>query len=121
MSLSDLKKSKKNNGNKKDFTVDEFINDAENYANGKPQIVGNKQQNSVAVAEAVTLAKKQKAKKKLFRHATFTFNEQTFIELNELAKSTKLAKSHILRILIAQLSEQDKDAQLNILLRSKVD
>lgn len=126
MSLSDLKKSNTNSGKRKSFTVDEFIDDAENYAKGLPEIVTTGKENKLAVKKAVALSKKakavqKKANKKLFKHATFTFNEKTFKELNDLAKTTKLAKSHILRILIAQLAEQDKASQLNILQDSKVD
>ena len=126
MSLADLKKSNSNKGKKRKFTVDEFIDDAENYAKGTPEIVTTGKDNKLAVQHAVILAKKAKtekkaAQKKLFRHATFTFNEKTFLQLNEIAKESKLAKSHILRILIAQLAEQDVDEKLKILLGSKVE
>ena len=127
MSLSDLKKSNKDSGKKKKFTVDEFIEDAENYAKGKPKIVVvHEEKNKLAVQETIKETKKRKAKvkakaKKLFRHATFTFNDKTFEQLNELSKNSKLAKSHILRILIANLAEEDKDEQLKALLASKVD
>lgn len=115
MSLTDLKKSNSGNGKKKKFTIDEFINDAENYAKGAPKIVSAK-------ASAPKNKKQKKvASKKLFKHATFTFNDKTFEELNELAASSKLAKSHILRILIAQLYGLDKEAQLAILLKSEVE
>lgn len=126
MSLADLKKSNSNKGKKRKFTVDEFIDDAENYAKGTPEIVTTGKDNKLAVQQAVVLAKKAKTEKqarqkKLFRHATFTFNEKTFQQLNELAKDSKLAKSHILRILIDQLAVQDEEEKLKILLRSKVE
>lgn len=121
MSLTDLKKSNKDNGKKKNFTVDEFIADAENYAQGKPKIVSSSQDTSQAVQEAVSAAKKEKSKKKRFRHATFTFNDKTFEQLNKLSKNSKLAKSHILRILIDQLSEEDKKGQLAILQGSEIE
>jgi hypothetical protein len=126
MSLADLKKSNANNGKKKKFTVDEFIDDAENYAKGMPEIVTTGKDNKLAVQKAVGLAKKAKAQKKatqkkLYRHATFTFNEQTFKQLNYLAKESKLAKSHILRILIAEFAELDDDEKLKMLLESKVE
>lgn len=126
MSLADLKKANSNNGKKRKFTVDEFIDDAENYAKGVPEIVTTGKDNKLAVQKAVGLAKKAKAEKKsvqkkLYRHATFTFNEQTFKQLNDIAKESKLAKSHILRILIAELAEQDDDEKLKTLLESKVE
>ncbi|MGJ8692064.1 MAG: hypothetical protein ACSHW0_06245 [Thalassotalea sp.] len=123
MSLSDLKKSNKDNGKKKKFTVDEFIADADNYAKGKPEIVSSITNNTQAVKDAIALVKapKSKAKAKRFRHATFTFNDKTFEQLNQLAKTSKLAKSHILRILISHLAEQDQEAQLQALLGSQVD
>ena len=50
MSLSDLKKGNQKKVKKKDFTVDEFIADATNYAKGKPKVVSH---------EADTLEKAQ--------------------------------------------------------------
>lgn len=128
MSLTDLKKSNKNSHKKKSFTVDEFIDDAENYAKGTPEIVTSGKENQVAVKAAIASSSKKTKKvtkksssKKLFRHATFTFNEKTFEQLNKLADDSKLAKSHILRILIAELAEQDKEAQLTKLLASNIE
>lgn len=121
MSLIDLKKSNTNQGKKKAFTVDEFIEDADNYAKGTPQIVSAKDDNSLAVKKAINLSKKQKVSTKRFKHATFTFNQQTFAQLNALSANSGLAKSHILRILIAQLTEQDKEQQVKTLLGSQTD
>lgn len=124
MSLTDLKKSNKNSHKKKSFTVDEFIDDAENYAKGTPEIVTSGKENQIAVKAAIASSSKKTKKsssKKLFRHATFTFNEKTFEQLNKLADDSKLAKSHILRILIAELAEQDKEAQLTKLLASNIE
>ena len=45
MSLRDLKKSKDGPKKKKQFTVDEFIADAENYAQGQPKIVSENTMN----------------------------------------------------------------------------
>ncbi|MFT6208993.1 MAG: hypothetical protein ACJA0T_002918 [Colwellia sp.] len=41
MSLTDLKKTIKAKKKKREFTVDEFIADAENYALAHPEIVNN--------------------------------------------------------------------------------
>ena len=58
MSLTDLKKSasrgKKDNrkvSNDKSFTVDDFIEDADNYAKGVPQIVSSEVQSQVSISE----------------------------------------------------------------------
>jgi hypothetical protein len=134
MSLSDLKKSKDGNNKKRQFTVDEFISDAENYAKGAPEIVSRDKNNQLNLAQAVLAAqqyvadkkadKEQKSttnKKKPFRHATFTLSEEAIIQLSELSIDTKLAKSHILRILIDELCNRDQQKKLHQLLGSKID
>lgn len=128
MSLTDLKKSKRGAKKSKKFTVDEFIADAENYAQGKPKIVSSEAKD-LSVQEAILVAKAQAAKKsaskieggRRFRHATFTLSELAIEQLQELATDTKLAKSHIIRILIAELCNQDKKEKITKLLASKID
>lgn len=131
MSLTDLKKGKGSDKvKKKRFTVDEFISDAENYAKGDPKLVkeGKAPQNNrldlnqaIAFAEQ-KLEEKQKAKpsNKPFRHATFTLSEDAIKQLNDLAKESKLAKSHIIRILIDMLANEEQKSKLALLLSSKV-
>lgn len=135
MSLSDLKKSKDGKTKKRQFTVDEFISDAENYAKGAPEIVSSDINNQLNLTQAVIAAKQyvanKKAKKekaalasenkKTFRHATFTLSEEAIEQLSELAIDTKLAKSHILRILIDELCNQDQKERIHKLLGSKID
>jgi DNA-directed RNA polymerase beta subunit len=129
MSLSDLKKSNNNNSSKtrkKDFTVDEFIADAENYALGAAEVVGVDNTNGINIEEAILLAKKHIAKTakkhdKPFRHATFTLSEQAIAQLTQLAEQSNLAKSHIIRILINELSAKDQREQLQKLLNSTTD
>lgn len=124
MSLTDLKKSNKTRTFKRSFTVDEFIDDAEKYAVGEAEIVGSKADNGLAVQKAIAMANKEKAQKashRRFRNATFTFNEKTFEQLNQLADESKLAKSHIIRILIAQISSKEKVQILEILKNSDVE
>jgi len=126
MSLSDLKKSNDNSSSKtkkKDFTVDEFIADAENYALGAPGVLGADSNNGINIEEAILIAKRHIAKTaqrhdKPFRHATFTLSEQAIAQLTHLAEQSNLAKSHILRILINELSAVDQRQQLQKLLKS---
>lgn len=128
MSLIDLKKSKNAPKKKKQFTVDEFIADADNYAQGKAKIVSTEQKN-LTLQKAILAAKKKAANKqnnkgesgRRFRHATFTLSESTIEQLQELALETKLAKSHIIRILIDELCNQDQNEKLSKLLDSKID
>ncbi|REL33946.1 hypothetical protein [Thalassotalea euphylliae] len=129
MSLTDLKKGKGEAVKRKNFTVDEFISDAEDYAKGQPKLVkeGKKAPNTglnleqaIAAAEQQVVAKsKSKESNRTFRHATFTLSEDAIAQLNVLAKESKLAKSHIIRILIDQLATQDQKQQLAALLGSK--
>ena len=150
MSLTDLKKSADGKGQKKKFTVDEFISDSENYAKGAPEIVSGDIQRQQDLAKAIAGARDlverraQQAKeqqdapiitakekgtskqakhssKKKFRHATFTLSEEVISQLQYLADETKLAKSHIIRILIKELDDQDKIDQLELILGSKID
>jgi hypothetical protein len=125
MSLSDLKKSKQGKPKKKKFTVDEFIADAENYALGHPEIVNSSVTKNVCLEQAIIAAKKQLVNKKEksnkpFRHATFTLSEQAIVQLQHLAKETNLAKSHIIRILINELCDEEQQDKLKKLLDSAI-
>ncbi|MFD2167368.1 hypothetical protein ACFSJY_14030 [Thalassotalea euphylliae] len=131
MSLTDLKKGKGKAVKKKRFTVDEFISDAENYAKGVPEIVKRGGQETTGskldLDQAIAFAEKKVAEKELqkesnrpFRHATFTLSEDAIEQLNALAKDSKLAKSHIIRILIDHMSSQDQKSQLATLIGSKI-
>ena len=109
MSLTDLKKSKNTKRKKQTFTVDEFISDAENYAKGQPKIVSAQKK------------VKSPPKHRIKRHATFTLSESTIQQLTLLAQETNLAKSHIIRILINELFNEEKDKKIEKLLDSDVD
>ena len=145
MSLTDLKKGAKNTAKKKNFTIDEFISDAEDYAKGSPKIVSElshdeKQNKKLNLKQAISEAKryvnmteaehKQAAEVKAgvrekidkpFRRATFTLSEEAIHQLQDLSEGTDLAKSHILRILIDELCNKEQNEQLKKLLESKVD
>jgi len=129
MSLIDLKKSNSNKAKKKSFTVDEFISDAEDYAVGKPKVVSSENMN---LEQAVILAKQRasesdwpkhqsKKSKPSKRHATFTLSEDAISQLELLAKESNLAKSHIIRIMINELCNEEQQKKLSRLLKSGVD
>lgn len=130
MSLSDLKKSKDGKSKKKAFTVDEFIADADNYAKGSPELVSKNKNQPVSLQQALIAAKQFEVKKqserrsskegKPFRHATFTLSEEAISQLQELAKDSQLAKSHIIRILIDELCNKEQQDKLNKLLDSNI-
>jgi len=127
MSLIDLKKSKDGPKKKKKFTVDEFIADAEDYAQGQPKIV-SREHDELSLQQAILAAKEHVAKKaqsgsevgRRFRPATFTLSEAAIEQLQELAIDTQLAKSHIIRILIDELCNKDQKEKLRKLLDSKI-
>ncbi len=125
MSLTDLKKTTQGKQKKRNFTVDEFIADAENYALGHPEIVDSSETKNVCIEQAIIAAKQHLAeqgsnKAKPFRHATFTLSEQAIGQLQNLAKETKLAKSHIIRILINELCDEEQHEKLKKLLDSGI-
>jgi small-conductance mechanosensitive channel len=132
MSLTDLKKNKDRSNSKGkvkgDFTIDEFIADADNYAKGNPQIVSNENHGKMNLKQAIRDAKRliqQKKQEDLqskpFRRATFTLSENTIEQLKVLSEESDLAKSHILRILIDELSNKEQEDQIKKLFESDVD
>jgi hypothetical protein len=142
MSLTDLKKSKNSKAKTKNFTIDEFISDAEDYAKGAPKIVSeliSDTNNKLNLKQAINEAKRyveltemehQQAQEvqagvrnkadKPFRRATFTLSEDAIEQLHDLSEGTDLAKSHILRILIDELCNKEQNEQLKKLLQSRI-
>ncbi|PCI52515.1 MAG: hypothetical protein COB45_12640 [Gammaproteobacteria bacterium] len=131
MSLTDLKKSKDRPHSKENvkehFTIDEFIADADNYAKGAPQIVSNENHGKMnlkqAIHDAKRLIERKKSsgvKSKPFRRATFTLSENTIAQLKQLSEGTDLAKSHIIRILIDELSNKEQEEQIKKLFESDI-
>lgn len=101
MSLADLKKQNTNKVRRK-FSIDEFIDDATNYAAGRPEIVNadllaQSQKLTQSIAKTV---KQNQASDKPFKHATFTLSEDIIGQLNELSDKTDIPKSRLLRILV---------------------
>lgn len=91
MSLIDLKKGN-SNSRKKKLSVDEFIEQANLYAQGKDPLLDN--------------ARHTKKGRK-YKNATFTLSHEHIKQLDALAKRSGLAKSHILRLLISELANGD--------------
>tara|TARA_R110001583_G_scaffold1833_4_gene14147 strand:+ start:984 stop:1382 length:399 start_codon:yes stop_codon:yes gene_type:complete len=131
MSLTDLKKSKDRSNSKENvkeqFTIDEFIADADNYAKGSPQIVSNENHGKTNLKQAIHDAKQLIERKKAvnmqgkpFRRATFTLSEHTIEQLQKLSEGADLAKSHIIRILIDELSNKEQEDQIRKLFESDV-
>ncbi len=131
MSLTDLKKSKDRPNSKENvkeqFTIDEFIADADNYAKGSPQIVSNENHGKMnlkqAIHDAKLLIERKKSENmqgKPFRRATFTLSENTIEQLQKLSEGADLAKSHIIRILIDELSNKEQEDQIKKLFESDV-
>jgi len=131
MSLTDLKKSKDRSNSKENvkeqFTIDEFIADADNYAKGSPQIVSNENHGKMnlkqAIHDAKLLIERKKAanmQEKPFRRATFTLSENTIEQLQKLSEGADLAKSHIIRILVDELSSKEQEDQIKKLFESDV-
>jgi len=106
MSLADLKRKALAKKRKK-IDIDDFIEDASSYAQGKSILVPN-------LAENHTIDKKRHRN---FKNATFTLSPSHIEQLNELAEHSGFAKSRILRLLIEQLAN-GKNSDLNALLES---
>jgi hypothetical protein len=98
MALTDLKKNS-TRSNKSEFTVDEFIADAENYAMGIPQIVSVRK---VAEDDNTPIISQGP-----MRHATFTLSQEAIDTLNKLSKESGLPKSKLIRQLILSMNEQE--------------
>ena len=137
MSFPDLKKNTDGKKDKKAFTIDEFIADAENYAEGRPEIVSESSHEDSAhklnLQQAINEARRYvemteiehkeadtRKNDKPFRRATFTLSEDAIDQLQHLSQGTDLAKSHILRILIDELCNKEQNERLKNLLQSKI-
>jgi hypothetical protein len=98
MALTDLKKKSQPHG-KPDFTADEFIDDANNYALGMPRIVSMRQPLPEEVDDTTQLP---------MRHATFTLSQEAIEALNALSLATGEPKSKLIRKLILQATKPVK-------------
>ncbi|QLE85990.1 MULTISPECIES: hypothetical protein [Shewanella] len=101
MSLTDLKK-RKNKTPRAKMSVEEFIEDANNYAFGQPSTMGLTKKKT----KTASSVNSKKRTSKIYRHATFTLTETSITQLNALASHTTLAKSKLIRIMIAEFSQK---------------
>ncbi|MCH1931644.1 ribbon-helix-helix domain-containing protein [Shewanella sp. A25] len=110
MSLTDLKR-KKPKQVIKSVSVEDFIEDANNYAFGKASILSTQ--------PPPLLKGLDKKSTKMYRHATFTLTETSISQLDELSKETKIAKSRLVRILIDEFSRKSFDEQISVVNKNK--
>ncbi|WP_220719244.1 replication protein RepA [Agarivorans litoreus] len=101
MSLTDLKKRTKQTVKRNKVSVDQFIEDADNYAQGKPS----------AVDKLTTTAKPTTN----FRHCTFTFDASAIAHLQHASEQHKVAKSKLLRMLLKQFNSLSHEQQQALL------
>ncbi|MCH4293708.1 MULTISPECIES: ribbon-helix-helix domain-containing protein [Shewanella] len=114
MSLTDLKRKKPKLDRDK-ISVEDFIEDANNYALGRPTIIDEEGRNlriKLGLDKSTT---------KVYRHATFSLTTKSIEQLDDLAKQTGIAKSKLLRILIKEFHDKSSGEQHHILLRGEDD
>lgn len=104
MSLIDLRK-KCTRSKSVACSVDEFIDDAHNYAHGYNNVV------SLITGQDDKL----KQQRLPYRKATFTLSEECIDSLGEFATQTGNAKSHLIRMLIRQFGQASPDEQRQLL------
>ncbi|MDR6963642.1 ribbon-helix-helix domain-containing protein [Shewanella putrefaciens] len=112
MSLTDLKR-KKPKHIITPISVDDFIEDANNYALGK--------ESQLTAAPKMGNQGLNKKSVKIYRHATFTLTETSISQLDNLSKATKIAKSRLLRMLIDEFSHRSTDEQYRLINKEKED
>lgn len=88
MSLSDLKK-KKATSRKREVSVEEFIDEAKAYAQGKSD----------------TNVKVSKTSHRKFKNATFTLSPDNIRQLSQLSSQSGIAKSKIIRLMIERQAD----------------
>lgn len=101
MTFSSLKK-KSQSANRKQFTVDEFIEDALNYANGHSKVVSIHRNHQ---PERHEMIKNSCHEHKPLRHATFTLSEESIETLAKLSVQTDISRSRLLRIWLDEMSQ----------------
>lgn len=98
MGLADLKK-KHNLHHQKKFTIDEFIEDADFYAKGKPKVVSLEL--SLHRDEALTalaFIERGEHLKPSYKKATFSLSTAAIDELGNLTQQDDMNKSLLLRL-----------------------
>ncbi|MCL1144015.1 replication protein RepA [Shewanella gaetbuli] len=108
MSLSDLKRKKPKHKNNV-VSVDDFIEDANNYAFGKKSVLDDSPKNQQSTQDFIRGLDKKTTK--IYKHATFTLTQKSILQLDELSKNSGIAKSKLLRIFIDDFYQLSKTAQ----------
>jgi hypothetical protein len=103
MSLLDLKKDC-TPSRAVQCTVDEFIDNAQNYARGFDNVYPSTPHQA---AQINPVSVDRPAVKRPFRKATFTLSETCIATLTKQSQQIGCAKSHLMRMLIHQLETMD--------------
>jgi hypothetical protein len=98
MGLADLKSASKPRSKPRLISIDDFINGAEYYAKGLPEITSS--------IESVRL--KENKSTSHYSACTFTLNQSSKDLLTNYAQQHGIAKSKIIRILLRNLSSMDE-------------
>lgn len=98
MSLADLKNNK-SKSQVKTLSIDDFIDDAVAYSQGK----------STLGRQGMAPPKKRKKTNRSSRckRATFSLSDQCIVQLNELAQKTGINKSRLIRMMVDQTKSKD--------------
>lgn len=115
MGMADLKKTTSKQSKLKKIDIEDFIDDADNYASGLPSLLFDvrHQPDNEKAHKLKELADNQSRRK----NATFSLNENTIKELETLVKNKDLHKSKLVRVLIqyfAYLNEKERAAILRL-------
>ncbi|WP_299789784.1 replication protein RepA [uncultured Shewanella sp.] len=113
MSLTDLKRRKKK-APRKNVSVEDFIEDANNYAFGQPSVVSRNRKKRTSIKHKGL----DKHSTKIYKHATFSLTEESIGILDRLASRSKIAKSRLIRILIYEFSNRSEIEQDTIIAKN---
>ncbi len=105
MTLANLKK-RAPSANRPVMSIDDFIEDAEYYANGLSKVVNLPCQNMAT-----------EHSEKALKRATFTLGEPALTQLNSLSERTGIPKSRLIRI---WLDAEQRDGNILVYLNSQI-
>lgn len=110
MSLTDLKRRKKKTPQTQ-VSIEDFIEDANNYAFGQPSVVSQSRK-KLSKGKQKGL---DKHSTKIYKHATFSLTEDAIAILDQISTEAKIAKSRLIRILIYDFAAKRKNEQSAII------
>lgn len=118
MGFANLKKTSPS-VNRKSFTVDEFIEDAIHYSEGRPRVVGLHLNTHARRNEQVEEMRDgtDASIEAPFKRSTFTLSQAAIEQLSALSEATGVARSRLMRI---WLDEQDKSQDIHAYLTSQI-